>query len=161
MTKHTARVDVELYRPRAAWAMGVQELQDWRLKLYGITYNAEAPDRHVTKAALAAAHGRLPQPATTPTRYGVGFLGVHEGRTANFIFLDWWGQEDELFHHVWYSAIEDPVSLRPARLGEPIACVWDLRVLWHERDAWVRHVLANPAGPDFDAYLMDQLSGHI
>ncbi len=37
-----------------------------------------------------------------------------------------------------------------------IGCVWELAPLVHERDAWVRHMLA-PDQPDLDAYLADYL----
>jgi hypothetical protein len=161
MTPH-ADGDFELYRPRAFWSLGVDEHDDWRLKVYGITYSGESPDQRVVEAALQVARARLPQPTGSGGRKGIGFFGVHQGRTSNFAYVDWWGEEpDELHHHVWFSTIEDPASFRPARQDEPIACVWDLRVLWHERDAWVRHVLANPKAPDFEAYLLDDISGYV
>jgi hypothetical protein len=36
-----------------------------------------------------------------------------------------------------------------------------LSVVCHEREAWVRHVLANPEESDLAAYLDDQLGGWI
>ncbi|MGW3938559.1 hypothetical protein [Streptomyces phaeochromogenes] len=38
-----------------------------------------------------------------------------------------------------------------------IGCVWELPPILHERDAWVRHMLA-PDAPDLDAYMADCLS---
>ena len=38
----------------------------------------------------------------------VGFLGVHDGRTSNFVFLDFWADENELHHHVFVSPIALP-----------------------------------------------------
>ena len=40
----------------------------------------------------------------------------------------------------------------------PAACVWDLRVIGFERDAWLSKVLRNPSGPDIDAYLSERLN---
>lgn len=37
----------------------------------------------------------------------------------------------------------------------PLACVWELVVTAHERDAWVRHMLT--ARPDAPTYLADAL----
>ena len=37
-------------------------------------------------------------------------------------------------------------------------CIWELAVQAHERQAWLQHVLANPNGPDLDAYLKDGLT---
>lgn len=88
----------------------------------------------------------------------MGFLGVHDGRGGNFVFLDWWAQENELHHEVYFSATQRPGELRRGMPGEdPAACVWDLSVIAHEREAWIRHVLAAPEAPDLEAYLQDRL----
>lgn len=79
-----AEANFELYRPRAFWALGIDERDDWRLKVYGITYSGERPDQTVVEAGLQVARERLPQPAGTGERKGIGFFGVHQGRTANF-----------------------------------------------------------------------------
>jgi prepilin-type processing-associated H-X9-DG protein len=91
----------------------------------------------------------------------VGFVGAHDGRTANFVFVDWWAGEDELHHHTWLSSNEEPGRLRPTGPDDLAACAWDLAVIGHERTAWVRHVLARAQGPDLDAYLADRLDGEI
>jgi len=46
----------------------------------------------------------------------------------------------------------EPRPVEPLGLEEVEG--WRLKVygITHEREAWVRHVLANPAGPDLDAY---------
>jgi hypothetical protein len=104
--------------------------------------------------------GVLPSLAVTPTRYGVGFLGIHDGRGGNFVFADWWEQENELHHHVFFSTSDEPAELRRWAPDDPIACVWDLSVVAHERAAWIRHVLAAEE-PDLDGYLADVLSGSV
>ena len=88
--------------------------------------------------------------------HGVGFLGVHEGRDANFVFVDWWAGENELRHHVYRSSTQNPAQLEyVSGVG---GGVWDLQLVWFERNAWVEKVLANPRGPDLDAYLNKRLS---
>ena len=37
----------------------------------------------------------------------------------------------------------------------------DLAVIGHERNAWLHHVLANPHGPDVEAYLADRFHGNV
>ena len=93
----------EMYRNRPVRCLGVEELDGWRLKVYGIAYGAEQPSAELVAAGVGAGRGRLPAPAVTGDRYGVGFLGIHEGRGGNFVFVDWWAQENELHHHVWFS----------------------------------------------------------
>jgi hypothetical protein len=94
-------------------------------------------------------------------RYGVGFMGVHDGRGANFVFVDWWANEDELHHHAWLSSKEKPGALLVTGPGDFTACAWDLAVIAHERAAGVRHVLARAQGPDIDAYLADRLNDDV
>ena len=150
----------ERYEPRPVVRLGLEERAGWRLKVYGIAHGRDEPRPELVAAALAAADERLPRPPATDERYGVGFLGIHDGRGGNFVFADWWGRENELHHHVFFSSHEEPAVLRAAAEGDPIACVWDLAVVAHERRAWIAHVLA-PERPDLGAYLGDFLTGTI
>jgi hypothetical protein len=156
---------VSHYRLRRGARLFVQGLtrriDGWRLKLYGIAYRSDRPVQALVDAAVAAAQERLPRPAVSDDRYGVGFVGAHDGRGANFVFVDWWANEDELHHHAWLSSKEEPGRLRAIGPDDFTACAWDLAVLGHERAAWVRHVLARAQGPDLDAYLADRLSAEI
>lgn len=154
-------IDLETYSPRPVSALGVEDFEDWRLKVYGIAYERDLPDNVLLEAARAAADEHLPSPAVTDRRYGVGFLGAHQGKEGNFVFVDWWADQTDLHHCVFYSSLENPGQLRPAKFGEPIACVWDIAVIAHERQAWLKHVLKRDDGPDLDAYLNEMLERRI
>jgi hypothetical protein len=151
----------EPYATRPVRCLEVAEFDGWRIKIYGIAHAGGVPEQALVDAAVDAVRRRLPTPANTDNRYGVGFLGVHQGRGSNFVFLDWWEEENELHHHVWFSSRAEPTALRDEQPHDPIACAWDIGVLAHERTAWVTHVLANPGGPDLDAYLGDQLNAKL
>ena len=160
----TAREALELthrYAPRRVRPMGVRAFGDWTLKVYGIAYEGDEPGSALVEAALGAVESALPSPALAKDRYGLGFLGIHDGRDSNFVFVSWWENENELQHRVFFSGPENPGRLREATAEEPIGCVWDLSVLAHEREAWIRHVLARHGGADADAYLADALSGDV
>jgi hypothetical protein len=150
----------EPYIPRPVAALGIWQHGDWLMKTYTIAYRRKSARAELVKAAEAVAADALPTPAITATRYGVGFLGIHDGRGAGLVFVDWWEQENDLHHRVFLSSDTNRGTLRPAEPTELVACVWDLSVIAHEREAWLRHVFA--AGiPDLDAYLEDQLDGMI
>jgi hypothetical protein len=151
----------EPYATRSVRILDVLFHEGWRLKLYGIAYRAERPAQSLVDAAVAVARERLPRPALGPNRYGAGFVGVHDGRGANFVFVDWWGHEDELHHHTWLSSKEEPGRLRATGPEDLTACVWDLALIGHERAAWIRHVLARKGGPDVEAYLADRLNAEV
>jgi hypothetical protein len=88
----------------------------------------------------------------------MGFLGVLDGRGENFVFIDYWADDNELHHHVYVSPSDKPELLEYVTPTGLIACIWDLRVMWFERQPWVKTVLANPSGSDLERYLSWQLN---
>jgi hypothetical protein len=152
---------VEPYRARPVRFLEEWSEGGWRLKVYGIAYGRELPRAELVETAKRIARERLPQPAAGEGRYGVGFLGVHDGRGANFVFVDWWADENELHHHVYTSPSDELSRLDYTTPTGLSACVWDLKVQSFERDAWVEDVLKNPDGPDVEAYMRRRLSADV
>jgi hypothetical protein len=130
----------------------------WTLKVYGIAYGRERPREELVEAAKQIVRERLTHSTNDDNHYVVGFLGVHDGRGANFVYLDYWADENELHHHLYVSSSEAPASLEYITPTGVIACAWDVRVLSFERDAWVEAMLANPSGPDVEGYLARMLN---
>jgi hypothetical protein len=151
---------VEPYQPRPVRPLSDFEPAGWRCKVYGIAYGRAAPRVALVDAALAVARDVLP-PAGSAGNYGLGFVGVHDGRGSCFVFVDWWADENELHHHVFVSPSGAPTALEERTATGLSACVWDLAVIAFERVAWVETVLANPGGPDFDAYFAQRFEGDV
>jgi hypothetical protein len=151
----------EPYSPRPITSLQLWMRPPWRLKVYGIAYRGARPRPELVGAARSAAAGLLDEVGSRRNHYGVGFVGVHDGRGANFVIVDWWADENELHHRVYLSPTDRPGELRPAGPDDPAACVWDAAVIAYERQAWVEAVLANPAGPDLDAYLARRLTAAV
>lgn len=152
----------EPYRPRETSSLGIVELEEWRFKLYGIhAPDRPAPDFGWAPAVRELARARLEEPGGHPERYGVGFAIIHHGREANFVLIDWWVGENMLENHVHVSSLDDPRAFAHVTATGLAACVWELRVMAHEREAWIETVLANPRGPDLDAYLERSLEGRF
>jgi hypothetical protein len=155
---------IKLQEPYATRPIRFLELWQepgWRLKVYGIAYGRQQPRQDLVEAAKTVIQPRLRQSADDGNHYGVGFVGVHDGRGANFVFFDYWADENELHHHVYVSPSERPEQLEYVTPTGLSACVWDLRVICFERQAWIDTVLANPAGPDVEAYLACRLSEDV
>jgi hypothetical protein len=153
---------LERYQRRPIRFLELWQDSGWRMKVYSITHQGAPPRPELVQAAKQVAQRWLRQPPTPNQRtYGVGFLGIHDGHGANFVCVDWWADENELQHHVYLSPTDRPAELRYVSPTGLAASVWDLRVLCFERQAWIDTVLANPIGPDLDAYLSRRLNEDV
>jgi hypothetical protein len=151
----------EPYEPRAIRFL--EEWQDtgWRIKVYGIAYRRPAPREKLVETAKQIAWQCLPFPPDEDGRYGVGFIGVHDGRGANFIFVDWWADENELHHRVFAAPSHELTDLPEITATGLSVCVWDLRVQCFEREAWLETVLRNPNESSLEDYLHRRLNEDV
>ena len=145
------------YLPRPIHPDGLIETGGWRLKCYAITLPEAEVDPGAFTAGVELALDTLPQPARAAGRPGIGIMIAHEGRSARYVVLAWWDHENELPVRVFVARHDDGGAWRPARDGESF-CVWDLQVLWFEREAYVETML-DPAREDPEAeYLSEWLT---
>lgn len=115
----------------------------------------------VEQAAYAILPELLPEPDGTPA---ASFVVLHRGGDDGaYLNAYSWVWDNVL--HFGGAAAGQPVLGCPdndpthfVRLDRSmIGCVWELPPILHERDAWVRHMLA-PDHADLDAYLADSLA---
>jgi hypothetical protein len=142
------------YEPRPLDFLGVETVSGFRLKAYAIRFGGAELDKDRFAGGWALARAALPQPAVAASRPGLGFAILHQGRTGDYFVLGWWDRENELPLHVF---VRDSNGWRPAANGESV-CVWDLRLIWHEREAYVRTMLAG-SPCDEAAYLAANIHG--
>lgn len=85
--------------------------------------------------------------ATTPA-----FVLMHDGASCEYLVLAWWGNDNELFTSVSVKAdagwIEDPSRFS--------FCLWDLEVIWFERNCFIRHVYCS--SPSLENYRKSRLT---
>lgn len=144
------------YQPRSASSLAVIHQSNWTIKPYAILGRDSAADLfdpHV----LAVIEAALPEPARTKSRPGVAFVIHHIAAPLDYLIICWWDNENELLTRILVrdaaAAQRDPAS--PFRLSDRESfCVWDMDIMWHERAAYVRHVLAG--GGDLDSYISDR-----
>ena len=144
----------ERYRARKINCLELWRFERWRLKVYTVSHSGAAPRPELVSAAKRAALDVL---VNAPYgHYGVGFIGVHAGKTGNFVYVDWWADENELHHRVFVSTHERPMDLQDGTATGVTGSVWDLAVQHFERTAWIETVLSREV-PDLDAYLARRL----
>jgi hypothetical protein len=126
------------YRPRTICFHDVYEHGGWRIKRFTISFDGSAVHWDSFAPGLLMARAALPQPPQAEGRPGVGFAIAHHGRTADFVVLGWWDNENELPLRVFVRPPGE--SWRVAGPSESV-CVWDLEVVWAERQAYVDTML--------------------
>ncbi|MEZ6093967.1 MAG: GNAT family N-acetyltransferase [Pirellulaceae bacterium] len=145
---------LEPYRSRATWMTGTRTCNDWRLKIYLISFDS-IPSDEVIEAAIAFAHRHVSWPTGLKSQFG--FLIVHFGQQAVWLLVNLW-IDDILRQFAYCAAINEPTRFSPIPMDGFNSCVWEQEVAQHERNAWVQCVLAFPDNPRHDDYLADALT---
>jgi hypothetical protein len=151
----------EPYQPRPVRFLELWQPDGWRLKVYSLAYRMPLARPHVVQVSKAVLWDHLQAVSLGQPHYGVGFVGINDGRGAIFSFVDFWADENELHHHVFVAPkdrVEELAYTTPTGL---IACVWDLALIAFERQAWVETVLKNPCGADIEAYLATRMNKDV
>lgn len=143
-------IKLKPYAPRKIAFHGLRQPRDWQLKLYSIVFGSTPIEWDDFAPGLSMAEAMLPEPNADRGRPGVGFLIAHRGPIARYIILGWWDRENEVPLRVLVRS-EDSRQWHPATDGESV-CVWDLEVVWAERNAYVATMLKTET-PDLPGYL--------
>jgi hypothetical protein len=144
----------QVFRPRLTQPLGVEELRGWQLKWYEINANPEPVGDDILQAAKEAVAATLPAADVTPA---IGFAIVHRGQEAVWL-LPALRRGDILYQRTYSAPLSGPLAFAPVGPDGPTACVWELVVHSHERDAFVTHILS---GADVSAYLDDVVAVDI
>lgn len=133
-----------MFQPRLT-----KPLLDWTdpdgLKLYTISATGRPVDYHRFLDPFAAVKAKLGLAGSdTP-----GFAIFHEGAAQLYLVVAWWGNDNELFTSV--SVLEGESWIEDPRRYS--FCLWDLEVIWHERNSFVHHLYSGD--PDLAAYRRD------
>lgn len=147
-----------LYEKRIIEFKEVIKVYDWKVKIYTITKN----DVFQSEIVLESIINQLPQLLrAAANHHEIAFLIVHEGGDGIWSLVNWWTGKEMLRTDTYYSSFEQPDKLVQRPKPGSMACVWELPVINHERNAWVEHILKKAEKPDFDNYLSDGLTGQV
>ncbi|MCX4855577.1 hypothetical protein OG426_44790 [Streptomyces canus] len=136
------------------------EVAGRHIKRYHVTADPAGIAPDVEKAAYEMLPELLPEPdGTPPAAFAVLHRGADTGAYLNVYSWVW----DNVLHFRCAAAGQPALrcpDVDPTHFVTPdlpwIGCVFELPPILHERDAWVRHLLA-PEVPDLAAYLADSL----
>jgi hypothetical protein len=149
-------IDLRPYKTRKIEFMETVQVKDWSIKIYSIVESGDFDHPKFydnVKARLSS--WVLMQNSFDSTNHKLGFLILHLGKEGIFSLINWWVDENMLNTHIFLTDPEKPDVFTKVS-GDGLApCVWELEVLYHEKNAWVSNVLRTASGPDFQGYLND------
>ena len=147
------------YKPRPIRFLGVHTHSDaengtWQIKLYGISVRSdfhmtELIDHAKSNFSVWLANSRNYALET----YNIATLILHEGKEGYFAIINWWIDDNMLQNHVYFSTFAKPDEFTLFSDRGIMTCVWELAVIWFEREAWIEHILKQAAKPDVVGYL--------
>lgn len=148
----------EPYLPRRIDYLDIWQDAGHAIKVYGMHRDADGVEPILSEAAIAsirtAIRDVLRKHADDERSHGLGFCIAHVGDEAVWLLVDWWITGGILCQRMLSAPLSQPDVFTPVN-APALACVWELIVTAHERNAWVRHMLT--AKPDAHAYLEDIL----
>lgn len=146
---------MEKFKKRAVKYLDLVEFGDWKFKMYSMKYDESVatPDiENIVKAALPAWIKEKSQINDFPN-YKVGNVIIHEAMDSILVVVNWWVYENVIQGHVYTSDYKNPNKFTDFSSKGLQFCVWEMNILWHERNLWVEHVLKQADKPDWDSYL--------
>lgn len=138
---------IELYRPRAVSKLGLWEVGDLKLKVYGLLAEGkEVTDEMLAQGQSFVRDEVLPVIAAEGDSNGLGFVIIHPGDLGISTAVQWWIQGSVLcqqIHRQLYGAAEPmDTKRRPV-----VACVWELALINAEQEIWRRTMMTAPPSP--------------
>ncbi|MBL0355910.1 MAG: hypothetical protein IPP72_03055 [Chitinophagaceae bacterium] len=148
------------YKIRPIRFLKIIEHDEWKVKLYSISCKSEkVSDESVFHAVSNLSHWLVKSKIYPLDTYKIATLIIHEWRGGCFAVINWWIDQNMLQQFVYLATNKKPTKFKLYSDRGIMTCVWELAVLWFERNAWVKHVLCKSENPDIDAYLIEQLNG--
>ncbi|MBK7222069.1 MAG: hypothetical protein IPH94_12315 [Saprospiraceae bacterium] len=148
---------MQAYKERPVRFVEVFQHREWQIKLYSISiHNERVADKNIILAKTKLDDWLEKCREYNLKSYQIATLIIHEGREGCFAIISWWIDENmlQLFVYLKVEGSEEFVLFSDRGM---VSCVWEMAVLWHERNAWVKHVLKCNE-PDWDAYLGDHIN---
>ena len=114
------------------------------LKLYTISATDQPVDHRGYVEQLAAIKRQKKISSSIPA-----FAIFHDGASTQYLVVGWWMNQNELFTSV---SVREEIGW-VEDLDKYSFCIWDLEIIWHERNSFIRHMYVG--APNIEAYRKD------
>lgn len=152
---------INAYKPRPIRFLELYRHDAWVLKIYSISYKNERLKKEDVELAKSYLNEWLLKSAAYRLEtYNIATLILHEFKGGCFAVINWWTDDNMLQNFVYLKKQNERHFILYSDNGMT-SCVWEMAIWWHERNAWVKHILMQNENPDFSAYLSEQLNQNI
>jgi hypothetical protein len=147
------------YKPRQIKFVELWTFEDWKIKIYCIYESENLWNDGYIDIAKSLAETEIKKLSGESSNHKTGFLTIHIASMFNQIIFDWWAHQNELRHIVFKANADTLESFRNITSSGEAFCIWELNVIAHERESWIRNILENYPNPNFESYYADRLNG--
>ncbi len=150
---------IECYQPRKISFERLVEMNGWYIKVYSITYKQHFHSYETLDTAinLSEEWTKNASKSNLPI-YNMGFLILHEAREGCWMLFNWWTGGEMIESNVFFSTYENAGLINESTHPGHLVCVWELQIIEHEKNAWIKHILSKSKLPRPDDYLSDTLN---
>ena len=150
--------DVFAYEPRRLLSDPVVTWAGWRIKPYRMAY--PGGETQLARLDGAALLKPLLAPADDPAFHGLGFSIVHVARDGVYQLIGRWYAGNNLMSEA--HAVRDTDGAPTYRRLSLFACVWEMSVYAHERQAWINTMMSLAQGmAGAEDYLACRMEGWV
>lgn len=152
------------YVQRAMTFHGVVTTGDKHLKTYRIACASQVETQLPPLTQQQALLAQVLDDDEYPNDHGLGFVIYHFAEDGDYLLVSTWCDANMLRHRVFKIETQHGswqlISLAATHI---IACIWELDIIFHERNAWIEHVLTAGAltAKQRQAYLAKSYSGWV
>ncbi|MBL4707384.1 MAG: hypothetical protein JKY48_02965 [Flavobacteriales bacterium] len=146
------------YKKRHIHFSGIELQESWKIKYYkiGCEENFQALDY------FQYVKSQVPLILRQAVKHHhEAFVVVHEASDGIWTIISWWTGVEMLMIQTYFSSSSILLELIPLKERGALACVWEMAVVSHEREAWIQHVLKESSAPDFERYEEDVIDAWI
>ena len=94
----------------------------------------------------------------------LGFVILHRAGQYLLLLLTTWRNTNEMWESVYVKDLTQAGGYVPNAFTNEhrgTYCVWELGIVWHERDAWVRYLSSERDNAAKLAYINDRFAGRV
>jgi hypothetical protein len=148
-----------MYKKRYIQFVEQLDISTWHIKAYTISEN-EIFKSNIT---YREAKNRLLQWLEDLNSFNGhhennAFLILHEASEGVFILINTWVGNNMLQTHIYLSKYDSTNEFEKISGDGLFGCVWELEIINHEKNAWIKHILKNPISPNYKLYQEETLT---